>query len=169
MKYQRKWSWRVFFKSKLQDSVQLQTVMALYEQEDIQNNEQPSYSRLQTAVRCHIDETRKTRNFRARNEIVERGAVSKSHKGRKSQRGEESGRMLSVESILDSVRKVTRVVSVTNSRLETDAGGGDEKNNRLLLPLKRRHRLTGRNPQKVQASEEKVFLEQEERFRAEIS
>ena len=31
--------------SKLQESVQLQTVVALYEQENIRNNEQPSYSR----------------------------------------------------------------------------------------------------------------------------
>ena len=39
----------------------------------------------------------RARNYGARNEIVERGAVIKSQKGR-SQRGEESGRMLSVES-----------------------------------------------------------------------
>ena len=39
-----------FFKSKLQDSFQLQTVLALYDQETGRNDEQPSYSRLKTSV-----------------------------------------------------------------------------------------------------------------------
>ena len=73
-----------FFKSKLQDSVQFQTVLATYEQENVRNNEPPSYSRLKTIVRRHIDQTMRTRNFRARNEMVERGAVTKSQKGRKA-------------------------------------------------------------------------------------
>ena len=65
------------YKSKLQDSVQLQTVLALYEQENIRNNEPTSYSRLKTTVRRHIDQTMRTRNFRARNEKVEnKGAVT---------------------------------------------------------------------------------------------
>ena len=66
--------------SNLQDSVQLPTVLALYEQENIRNNEQPSYSRLKTSVRRHIDQTMRTRNFRDGNEKVERGAVPKSQK-----------------------------------------------------------------------------------------
>ena len=72
------------YKSKLQDSVQLQTVLALYEQENIRNNEPQSYSRLKTTVRRHMDQTMRTRSFRARNEIVERGAVTKSQEGRKA-------------------------------------------------------------------------------------
>ena len=51
------------YKSKLQDSVQLQTVLALHEQENIRNNEQSIYSRLKTSVRRHIDQTMRTRNF----------------------------------------------------------------------------------------------------------
>ena len=86
------------YKSKLQDSVQLQTGLATYEQENVRNTEPPNYSRLKTLVRRHIDQTMRTRNFRARNEIVKRGAVTKSQKREKSQRGKESGRMLSVES-----------------------------------------------------------------------
>ena len=39
------------YKSKLQDSVQLQTVLALCDQETVRNNGQPSYSRLKTSVR----------------------------------------------------------------------------------------------------------------------
>ena len=45
------------YKSKLQDSLQLQTVLALCEQENVRNNGQPSYSRLKTSVRLHIVQT----------------------------------------------------------------------------------------------------------------
>ena len=68
---------------------------------------------------------------------------------------------------LDNVRKKTRVVSVMHQRLETDAIR-DKEDNRLLLHWKRRHTLTERYPQKVQAAEGRSILEQEERFRAEI-
>ena len=54
------------------------------------------------------------------------------------------------------------------AHLETDVWG-DKKNNRPLLHQKRRHRLTERYAQKVQAAEEKVLQEQEAGFRAEIS
>ena len=69
------------YKSKLHDSVQHQTVLALYKQETFRNNGQPSCSRLKTTARRHIDQTMRTRNFRVRSEIVERGAVTKSQKG----------------------------------------------------------------------------------------
>ena len=41
-----------------------------------ETTKQPSYSRLKASVRRHIDQTMMTRNFRARNEIVERKAVT---------------------------------------------------------------------------------------------
>ena len=41
---------------KIQDSAQLQIVLAVYDQENILNNEQPSYSRLKTSVRRHVDQ-----------------------------------------------------------------------------------------------------------------
>ena len=71
--------------SNVQDSVQLHTLLAMCEQENVRNNEPPNYSRLKTAVGRHVDQTMRTRNFRARNEIVERGTVTKSRNGRKSQ------------------------------------------------------------------------------------
>ena len=47
-----------FFRSKLQDSVQIQTVLAMYEQEETnRNNGQVSYSRMKTSVRLYIDQT----------------------------------------------------------------------------------------------------------------
>ena len=76
------------YNSKLHESVQPQTAMALCEQENIRNNEQPSNTRLKTSVRRHIDQMMRTQNLRARNEIVERGTVTKGQKKRgKSQRG----------------------------------------------------------------------------------
>ena len=66
-------------KSKLQNSVQLQTILALYDQETVRNNGQTSYSRLKTSVRLHIGQMMRTRNFRIRSE-VDRGAVTKSSK-----------------------------------------------------------------------------------------
>ena len=59
-----------FYKSKLQDSVQLQTVLHLYDQETVRDTWQPSYSRLKTATGLHIDQAMRTRNFRFWNEIV---------------------------------------------------------------------------------------------------
>ena len=86
------------YKSKKQDSVQLNIVLALCEQENIRNNEQPNYSRLKTSVRHHIGPTLRSRNFRAWNEIVERGTVTKIRKGRKASVEREVEKMLSVES-----------------------------------------------------------------------
>ena len=43
------------YTSELQDSVRLQNVLALYDQETIQNNQQPSYQTLKASVRLHID------------------------------------------------------------------------------------------------------------------
>ena len=72
------------YKSKLQDSVQLQTVLALYDQETVRNNGHTSYLPLKTSVKLHIDPMMRTRNFRVRSEVVERGAVTKSQKGKKA-------------------------------------------------------------------------------------
>ena len=72
------------YKSKLQDPVQLQAVLALYNQDNVRNNGQPSSSRLKASVRLHINQTMWTRNFRVRNETVERGAETKSQKGKKA-------------------------------------------------------------------------------------
>ena len=71
------------YKSKLQDSVQRHTALAIYEHEDVRNHEPPNYSRLKTIVRHHIDQTMRTCNFRVWNEKVERGPVTKRQKGRK--------------------------------------------------------------------------------------
>ena len=72
------------YKSKLQNSAQLQTVLALYDQETARNKGKPNYSQLKTAVKLHVDQMTRTRNFRVRNDVVERGSVTKSQKGKKA-------------------------------------------------------------------------------------
>ena len=72
------------YTSKLQDSAQFQTVLALYDQETIPNNGQQSCTRWKTSVKLHIDQTMRTRSFRVRNEVVERGAETRSQKGKKA-------------------------------------------------------------------------------------
>ena len=62
---------------------------------------------------------------------------------------------------LDNVRKETHVISVMVERLETDAIRDEKRTIVFFLHQKRRHRSTKRNPQEVQASGEKVLLEQE--------
>ena len=71
-------------KSTVQQSVQLRTVMAMYDQEVARNNGTPNCQQLKTAVKLHIDQMMRNRNFRARNDVVERGSVSKSQKGNKA-------------------------------------------------------------------------------------
>ena len=66
------------YKSKLQNSAQLRTLMALYEQEAARSNGTPNYQQLKTAVKLHIDQMMRNRNFRARNDVVERRSVTKS-------------------------------------------------------------------------------------------
>ena len=68
---------------------------------------------------------------------------------------------------LDSVRKEIHVVSVTNPHLEKDARE-EEKNNRPLQRLKRRHRLTGRYPPKVQSVKVKALLGRKAEYHAMI-
>ena len=72
------------YKSKLKDSVHLQTALAMYEQDNVRNNGEPSYSRLKTAVKRHIDQVMRRINFRTPNQLMGRGTVTKGHKGKKA-------------------------------------------------------------------------------------
>ena len=83
------------YKSKLKKktlSVQLQTILTLlYGQETVRINGQTSYSRWKTSVKLHIDQMMRTRNFRVRSEVLERGSVTKSQKGKKANVEKEVG------------------------------------------------------------------------------
>ena len=126
----------------------------MYDQEIVRNNGQPSYSRLKTSVRLHIDQTMRTRNFRVRHEFVERGAVTKSQKRKKANVDRMVGECFQWKpkgqcSKRDSCREP----------LATVAGFTDEKDNRPLPDQFRRPRLTAReqNRQESQATEMKAL------------
>ena len=72
------------YKSRLQNSAQLQTVLALYDQETARNR-RPNYQQLKTVVKFLVDtddENSETSGFG--NQVVERGSVTKSQKGKKA-------------------------------------------------------------------------------------
>ena len=113
-------------------------------------------SKLQDSVQNQLCMNRRmfeTPNHQAQLQSPERNS------GKKSSNQESEGK----KSKLDRVRQETCVVPVMIERLETDATR-DKKDNRPLLHRKHRHRLTERNPQKVQVAEGKV-----PQFRADIS
>ena len=123
------------YKSKVEDSVQFQTVIALYDQETARTKE-PNYHKLKTAIKLHIDQTMRTRNFRVRSDVVKGDQSPRVNKERKPAL---RGKWKSVFSgkHMDNVPKETRVVSVMTSKpLETVAKIRDEKDERLLLHLK---------------------------------
>ena len=58
------------YKSNFQNSVKLQTALALYDQETARSKE-PNCQQLKTAVKLHIDQMLRTRRFRVGDEVVE--------------------------------------------------------------------------------------------------
>ena len=69
------------YKSKLQNSARLQTVLALHDQEMARNSGKHSNSQLKTAVKLHVDQMMRARNFRVPSDVVESGSATKSQKG----------------------------------------------------------------------------------------
>ena len=63
--------------SKLQESSQVHTIMALYNQENLRGGRQRDYHRLRMCVKLHVEQTQRSKSFRIQNEITERGAVIK--------------------------------------------------------------------------------------------
>ena len=102
------------YKSKLQNSAQRQTVMALYDQEVARNNGTPNFQHLKTAVKLHIDQ------------------MAKSQKGNNVNVERKVGECFSVE---DNVPKESPVVLVMTlyQLLETEVVFKDVKGDRLFL------------------------------------
>ena len=101
---------------------------------------------------------RTTRNFRVWSEVVERGAVTKSQKGKKVCVERKVGECFSGRH-MDNVQKETHVVPVmTNLYKETCTVVRDEKDDRVLPHQIQRPRLTkgATNPRKHQAIEESI-------------
>ena len=92
---------------KLQGSDQLQTVLALYDQELNRDKVAPSYQQLRTMVRQHVDQTIRTRNSRARMKDVRRERWSRVEEEDTSARKEKWDNVFSGKP-LDSVQEETR-------------------------------------------------------------
>ena len=151
-------------KSKLHDSVQFQTVMALYDQESVRNNGQPSYIRLRTSVRLHIDQ--RTRNFSVRNEMVERGAVTKSQKGKKAYVERQVG-----ECYQWKAKGQCSKGGSCSFRHDPASGNGCEAHRatgRLSSPAPNSLTEREKEPQKVQATDEKALQTKGAEFRADV-
>ena len=73
------------YKSKLQDSTQLQTLLALalFNKETIRSGGEPDFHRLRTCVKLHVDQTLRNKNSKIHNEMVRRVAVTKGFKRNK--------------------------------------------------------------------------------------
>ena len=55
-------------------------MIASYDQEVARNNGTPNYQQLKTAVKFHIDPMMRNRNFRAQNDVMERGQLPRVEK-----------------------------------------------------------------------------------------
>ena len=77
--------WRVCTRLRIRESDQLRTVLAVYEQEVNQDRSKPSYQKLKTMVRRHVDQMIRTRSFKVRNGRIGAGSIGEdSEKGRMS-------------------------------------------------------------------------------------
>ena len=69
------------YKLRIRESVQLRTVLELYDMEIQQKISMPKYQKLKTMVKRSIDQKLRSRNFDARHGRIETGAVIKNRKG----------------------------------------------------------------------------------------
>ena len=133
MKYTRKNALESLYKMRIRESVQLVTFSAMYEQENDQNRAVPSYQRLKTEVRRHIDQTIRTRNVRVRSERI--GVLVISQNGKNvSVEGDQENAFSGKQK--DPVQEETHAVSA----METISV--DSQHNRPLLLQDRRHIMT---------------------------
>ena len=105
-------------------------MLALYDPETVRNKKQTSYSRLKTSVRLFFDRKMRSRNLKARNDMIH-GVVTRSRKEIKA----------NVQ--LDNVLKETRVVSIMELELlVTGANFLNKKSGRPRLDQIRRQPKT---------------------------
>ena len=76
------------YKMRIRESMQFQTVLAMYEQEILQDRSRQNYQKLNTVVRRHKDQLISSRNFKVRNERVETPSKGSAPRGSSSSGGE---------------------------------------------------------------------------------
>ena len=128
------------YRLKLQNSAQLQTVLALYDQETARNKGKPnSSSQLKTAVKFHIEQNAENSKLHGPKRCCGWRISHEESKRKESLHREESGRVFFlVESTLTMFQRRTHAVSVMTQRpLATVAAIRNEKDDRLLPHSKR--------------------------------
>ena len=118
-------------------------MLALYDPETVRNGGQTSYSRLKTSVRLFYDQKMRSRNLKARNDMIHGGVHGVERKIEPTLKGKweiaGSGKQL------DNVLKETRVVSIMELELlVTGANFLNKKSGRPRLHQIRRRPKTER-------------------------
>ena len=144
------------YKMKIRESVQLEIVLAMYDQVLDRDRSMLSYQKLKTMVKRHIDKSIKTRNVRARNERIETGVLVKSHKGRKVSFEREAGECYKWRATGQYARGDSYSFSHGTNR-------GQKAQLSSLAPKRPKHRLTEESPRKVLVPGDKVLLEKKAR------
>ena len=99
------------YKLRIRESEQLKTVLEFYDMEIHQNVSMPNYQRLKTMFQRSIDQKLRLRNFDARHDKIETGAVVKSHRVNVALEEDKENAINGKQK--DSVREETSVVSGT--------------------------------------------------------
>ena len=75
------------YKLRIRESAQLRTILEFYDMEIHQKISMPNYQKLKTMVKRSIDQKLRLREFQARHERIETGAVVKNRKGMSGHEG----------------------------------------------------------------------------------
>ena len=119
-------------------------MLALYDPETVRNGGQTSYSRLKTSVRLFYDQKMRSRNLKARNDMIHGGVVTRSRKENRAN-VERKVEIAGSGKQLDNVLKETRVVSIMELELlVTGANFINKKSGRPRLHQIRRQPKTER-------------------------
>ena len=135
---------------RIRKTVQLQTVLAMYDQQIDRKQALRSYQRLKTTARQHIDQTIRTGNFRSRKERIEAGESVISQKGKNVS---VERRMVSVESNWTVFKMRDRGQRARSSSLAPNA----------------QTQIDGRKPSKGTEPRKKTFPEGKGKKRAKIT
>ena len=150
------------YKMKTRESVQLQHVLAMYEQEIDRDRSMSRRSKIEDyCKKTYWSDDQVAQLLSPEWKDGDRSISQKSQR-EECQRGKENGRLLSVGKETDSVQEETLAASATGVI-------GDNEHNRHLVLQRRRHRLTEESPRKALAPGENVLLEGKVRQLAKIT
>ena len=133
--------------------------MAVYDQETVHERKMANCHQVKTAVKLHTDQMMRTRNFRVRNDVVERISVTKSQKGKRGNVERESVRVFSVEGTWTMFQQRRLMQFQSWSTMSSgNRGQGQRRKGRSSSPdpTRRQNRLTARDKTSSQGSSSKI-------------